>query len=127
MVLIHRWSLYAGSIAWELYTWGPVKYGLYKTVGLYIQVVFRAGFTVYVTHYFHSESYRPDHPVVVFGLLPHEQKMSVVHFLLKRHMTSSDPIKSKERMVFHVGYRRFSACPIYSQHTNADKHKVLIM
>jgi pre-rRNA-processing protein TSR1 len=26
-------------------------------------------------------------------------------------------------MVFHVGYRRFAACPIYSQHTNAGKHK----
>ena len=32
MVLIHRWSLYAGSIAWKVYPWGPVKFGLYKQV-----------------------------------------------------------------------------------------------
>ncbi len=35
MVLIHRWSLYAGSIAWEvvpLHAWEPVEYGLYKQV-----------------------------------------------------------------------------------------------
>ncbi len=43
-VLIHRWSLYEGSITWKVYMvypWGPVVYGLYK------KVVFRAGLTVY--------------------------------------------------------------------------------
>ncbi len=40
VVFIHRGSLYAGSIAWKIYTWGTVKCGLYK------QVVFRAGLTV---------------------------------------------------------------------------------
>ncbi len=25
MVLIHRWSSYAGSIAWKVYTWGLVN------------------------------------------------------------------------------------------------------
>ncbi len=28
VVLIHRWSLYADSIPWKVYMWGPVKYGL---------------------------------------------------------------------------------------------------
>ncbi len=32
VVLIHRWSLYADSIAWKVYPWGPVKCGLYKQV-----------------------------------------------------------------------------------------------
>ncbi len=32
VVLIHRWSLYARSIVWKVYTWGPVKCGLYKQV-----------------------------------------------------------------------------------------------
>ncbi len=41
MVLIHRWSVFAGSIAWEIYPRGSVNRGLYK------QVVFiRTGFTV---------------------------------------------------------------------------------
>ncbi len=42
VVLIHRWSLYAGSITWEVYPWGPVKCGLYK------QVVFRRGLIVFL-------------------------------------------------------------------------------
>lgn len=69
------------------------------------------------------ESYEPGTPLAIYGLLPHEQRMSVIHFLLKRTPSNSQPIKSKERMIFHVGYRRFAANPIYSQHTNADKHK----
>ncbi len=32
VVLIHRWSLYEGLIAWKVYTMGPVKCGLYKQV-----------------------------------------------------------------------------------------------
>ncbi len=35
VVLIHRWSLYTGSITWKVYPWRCVKCGLYK------QVVFR--------------------------------------------------------------------------------------
>ena len=32
VVLIHMWSLYAGSTVQKVYTWGPVKCGLYKQV-----------------------------------------------------------------------------------------------
>ncbi len=45
MVVIHRWSLYAAAIAWEVYTWGPVKCGLYK------QVVCTAALTVVLSGY----------------------------------------------------------------------------
>ncbi|XP_061187465.1 pre-rRNA-processing protein TSR1 homolog isoform X2 [Saccostrea echinata] len=68
-------------------------------------------------------SYKPGTPVVIFGLLPHEHKMSVLNFLLKRVPDYRPPIKSKDRLIFHVGFRRYSACPIFSQHTNANKHK----
>ncbi len=44
VVLIHRWSLYVGSITWKIYPWGPVQCGLYKQV-VFIQVVFRARLT----------------------------------------------------------------------------------
>ncbi len=37
VVLIHRWSLYAVSLAWKVYTWVPVKCSLYK------QMVFTRG------------------------------------------------------------------------------------
>ncbi|XP_051167927.1 pre-rRNA-processing protein TSR1 homolog isoform X1 [Leptopilina boulardi] len=62
-------------------------------------------------------------PLIIFGLLPHEQKISLVNVVLKRAGESLIPIKSKERLIFQCGFRRFSNCPIFSQHTNGNKHK----
>ena len=50
--------------------------------------------------------------------------MSVVHFVLKRTSHFTLPVMSKESLVFHCGVRRFSAAPIFSQHTVGDKQKV---
>ncbi|KAL5463486.1 hypothetical protein EMCRGX_G032382 [Ephydatia muelleri] len=63
------------------------------------------------------------HPLVISGLLEHENKMSVLHCVLKRTGNYTLPIKSKERLIFHTGVHRFTACPIFSQHTTGDKHK----
>jgi pre-rRNA-processing protein TSR1 len=63
-------------------------------------------------------------PLILYGLLPHEQRMSTMNLVIKRINSFTEPIKSKERLIFHVGCRRFSACPIFSSHTNGDKHKM---
>ncbi|KAJ9601640.1 hypothetical protein L9F63_000173, partial [Diploptera punctata] len=70
-------------------------------------------------------SHQPNNPIVLIGMLPHEQKMSVLNFVIKQPAISNNqrPIKSKEQLIFHCGYRRFKACPIFSQHTNGTKHK----
>ncbi|XP_029373701.1 pre-rRNA-processing protein TSR1 homolog isoform X1 [Echeneis naucrates] len=70
------------------------------------------------------ESVHSGKPLVLVSLLPHEQKMSVMHVLVRRHPSNTEPIKSKEELIFHCGFRRFRASPIFSQHTSADKHKM---
>ncbi|XP_038159328.1 pre-rRNA-processing protein TSR1 homolog [Cyprinodon tularosa] len=70
------------------------------------------------------DSVQSGKPLVLVSLLPHEQKMSVMHLLVHRHPSNTEPIKSKEELVFHCGFRRFRACPIFSQHTTGDKHKM---
>ncbi|XP_017289268.1 pre-rRNA-processing protein TSR1 homolog [Kryptolebias marmoratus] len=70
------------------------------------------------------ESVQSGKPLLLVSLLPHEQKMSVMHVLVRRHPSNTEPIKSKEELVFHCGFRRFRASPIFSQHTSADKHKM---
>lgn len=50
-------------------------------------------------------------------LLPLPQ-MSVLNFLVRRHPTSSEPVKAKEELIFHCGFRRFRASPLFSQHTS---------
>ncbi|CAG9833535.1 unnamed protein product [Diabrotica balteata] len=62
-------------------------------------------------------------PVTVIGMFPHEHKMSVLNVVLRRTQNYILPIKSKERLVFQVGYRRFVVNPIFSSHTNGQKHK----
>lgn len=53
--------------------------------------------------------------------------MSVLNVVLKHTNISPQPIKSKEKLIFQCGFRRFTASPIFSQHTNGNKHKVCIV
>ncbi|XP_014251559.1 pre-rRNA-processing protein TSR1 homolog [Cimex lectularius] len=66
---------------------------------------------------------RGGQPIVLYGLLPHENKLSLLNVVLKRALGSEEPIASKEKLLFQVGFRRFKACPIFSQHTNGNKFK----
>ena len=63
-------------------------------------------------------------PLTLVGLLPSEQKMSVLHFTVRRHAAYTEPVKSKERLLIQCGFRRFTCNPIFSDHSNLDKHKV---
>ncbi|XP_007935645.1 pre-rRNA-processing protein TSR1 homolog [Orycteropus afer afer] len=69
------------------------------------------------------EYFRQGAPLVAFSLLPHEQKMSVLNMVVSRHPGNTEPVKAKEELIFHCGFRRFRASPLFSQHTTADKHK----
>ncbi|CAF4027911.1 unnamed protein product [Adineta steineri] len=80
----------------------------------------------YVTLYIKDvpvNRFEPGHHIFVSGLLPHEQCLSVLNIVLNRTNDSEIVLKSKERLIFHVGFRRFASAPIYSQHSHGDKHK----
>ncbi|KAI5062820.1 hypothetical protein GOP47_0021367 [Adiantum capillus-veneris] len=64
-------------------------------------------------------------PLIVCGLLQHESKMSVLHFSIRKHESYLEPLRSKDSMVFHVGFRIFRTRPIFStDDINMDKHKL---
>ncbi|XP_064439046.1 pre-rRNA-processing protein TSR1 homolog isoform X2 [Mirounga angustirostris] len=69
------------------------------------------------------EYFKRGAPLIAFSLLPHEQKMSVLNMVVSRHSGNTEPVKAKEELIFHCGFRRFRASPLFSQHTAADKHK----
>ncbi|XP_006099229.1 pre-rRNA-processing protein TSR1 homolog isoform X1 [Myotis lucifugus] len=69
------------------------------------------------------EYFKRGAPLAAFSLLPHEQKMSVLNMVVSRHPGNTEPVKAKEELIFHCGFRRFRASPLFSQHTAADKHK----
>ncbi|ESQ30497.1 hypothetical protein EUTSA_v10011257mg [Eutrema salsugineum] len=64
-------------------------------------------------------------PVISYGLLQHESKMSVLHFSVKKYDGYEAPIKTKEELMFHVGFRQFIARPVFStDNFSSDKHKM---
>ncbi|GAB0091738.1 Pre-rRNA-processing protein TSR1 homolog [Sergentomyia squamirostris] len=60
---------------------------------------------------------------IVYGLLPHEHRMSVVNCVLRRTPDSVIPLESKEKLIIQCGYRRFITNPIFSEHTHGNKYK----
>jgi len=66
--------------------------------------------------------------LVAVSLLPHENKVSVLHMGLT-HSSKSEhdteiPIKSKDVLTFRCGWRTWQSRPVFSQHNlNSDKHK----
>ncbi|KAJ1728929.1 ribosome biogenesis protein tsr1 [Coemansia biformis] len=63
-----------------------------------------------------AASFSPDRPFVVFGLHQYEHQMSVIHFTVMRTAEYTEPVRSKDPLVIHVGFRRYNACPVFSQH-----------
>jgi len=82
--------------------------------------------------------------LTAFSLLPHENKISVLHFNINRCDDPSDYvedsedgnamegarcdeeriIRSKDNLIFHAGFRTFQGRPIFSEsNLNCDKHK----
>jgi len=70
----------------------------------------------------------PSTLLVAVSLLPHENKVSVLHMGLT-HSSKSEhdteiPIKSKDVLTFRCGWRTWQSRPVFSQHNlNSDKHK----
>jgi pre-rRNA-processing protein TSR1 len=66
----------------------------------------------------------PDSLLSLVGLLPHENKVSVVHMGLSNCKDSEVPVKSKDVLTFRCGWRTWTGRPVFSQNNlNCDKHK----
>nr|XP_056721070.1 pre-rRNA-processing protein TSR1 homolog [Euleptes europaea] len=70
------------------------------------------------------ESFQEQMPLVVYVLLPYEQKMSVLNLLVRRFAGYTEPVQAKEEVIVHCGFRRFQTSPLYSQHSSASKYKL---
>ncbi len=65
-------------------------------------------------------------PLVLSSLFAHENRVSVMHFLVQKSTTTcEDPVKSKDQLDVMCGFRRsIGVRPVFSQHNiNSDKHK----
>lgn len=70
----------------------------------------------------------PDALLSAVTLLPHENKVSVLHMGLTQgsncNVSNDVPVKSKDILTFRCGWRTWTGRPIFSQNNlNCDKHK----
>eukprot|EP01083_Nonionella_stella_P025126 69208_1 len=63
-------------------------------------------------------------PLVVWSVLEHENKVSVCHFVVQKQMEYEKPLEGMKSYVFDVGFRRFKASVVFSEHTRGNKHLV---
>ncbi|OCH93743.1 ribosome biogenesis protein tsr1 [Obba rivulosa] len=59
----------------------------------------------------------PGSPFVMFGLLQHEHKKTVLNFTVQRNTEYDGSVRSKDALILCVGPRRLRVNPVYSQHT----------
>ena len=62
--------------------------------------------------------------MTVYGLRPHEHKISVMNFTLSRDKAFTEPVKSKEEMILMAGFRGYIVSPIYSTYTRGGPNNV---
>ncbi|KAI0318883.1 ribosome biogenesis protein tsr1 [Amylostereum chailletii] len=55
-------------------------------------------------------------PFVLFGLLQHEHKKTVLNFTVQRNTECDVSVRSKDPLILCVGPRRMKVNPVYSQH-----------
>lgn len=58
--------------------------------------------------------FRPDVPVLVGGLLPQEEALTMLRLRLKKHRWHPRILKTNNPLVFSIGWRRFQTMPVYS-------------
>ncbi|THU96748.1 ribosome biogenesis protein tsr1 [Dendrothele bispora CBS 962.96] len=56
-------------------------------------------------------------PLILFAVLQHEHKYSVLNFTVQRNTEYDGSVRSKDPLILCVGARRLEVNPIYSQHT----------
>ncbi|KAL7424358.1 ribosome biogenesis protein tsr1 [Cryptotrichosporon argae] len=58
----------------------------------------------------------PAAPFVLHGLLQHEHKQSVLHFVVQRNTEYTETVRAKDPLVLCLGPRRYVINPLFSQH-----------
>ena len=69
------------------------------------------------------EQFSYQKPLVAVALFPFERKISVLNFAVRRTTNYTEPIASKDELIFYCGGRTLVCNPIFSEHTSSDKHK----
>jgi len=87
--------------------------------GMYIRVEIEAVPCELITHL------DPTYPIIIGGLLHGEENIGYVQTRIKKHRWYSRILKSRDPLIFSIGWRRFQSLPIYSKLEDNLRHRML--
>ncbi|CAB3411233.1 unnamed protein product [Caenorhabditis bovis] len=70
------------------------------------------------------DSFKKSTHMVLFQPLPHEQKMSILNMVLRKHPSCTVPVENNQSLIFYVGFRQFEANALFSSNIPGDKFKM---
>lgn len=73
--------------------------------------------TIFIEGVPQEASVPSESPFVLYGLLKHEHKKTVLHFTVQRNTECEGSVRSKDPLILCYGPRRLRVNPVYSQHT----------
>jgi ribosome biogenesis protein BMS1 len=71
------------------------------------------------------ETFDPEYPVIIGGLLPSEEALGFVQVRIKKHRWGKKILKTNDPLVFSMGWRRFETMPLYSLNSEATRNRML--
>ena len=71
------------------------------------------------------QHFDPATPLLLGGLLPNEQAMGYLHVRLKKHRWHTKILKTRDPLVFSLGWRRFQSVPVYAVAEQGGRRRML--
>lgn len=71
------------------------------------------------------EHFDPCQPILVGGIGPGEDDVGYMQVRLKRHRWHKKVLKTRDPLIFSVGWRRFQSTPVYAIEDSNGRHRML--